>query len=117
MRRQYDRWVGISIPERSLQRANEIAANITENSANAQTFARQATMVDGSLHYVTKVPMRESIYKTLPVLQEELGGIFTVLATRTYGAWEEHLSFEDWLSSAGLTLVPWNDDFESENED
>jgi hypothetical protein len=117
MRKQYDRWVGMSIPERSLHRANDIASSITGNSANAYTFKRQAMGTDDGLHYVAKVPMRESIFEMLPDLQEELQGSFAVLATYAHGAWEEHLSFEDWLSSRGLTLISWDDDFIDENED
>lgn len=112
MRKQYDRWVGMSIPELSLHRANDVASKITGNPANVYTFTRSATNADdNNLYYVAKVPMRESIFEMLPVLQEELGGSFVVLATYAHGAWEEHLSFADWLSSENLTLVPWVDDF------
>jgi hypothetical protein len=107
----YDRWVGIWIPEASVESANVAAAELSGNPADALTFMRQATDDQGSKYYIATVPMREFAFDALPSLQLKLGGGFVQLATRVEGQWFVHCDFENWLEKVGLTIL------EEETED
>jgi hypothetical protein len=110
MRKFYDKWVGMWVPESSVESANAAAANASGNQADAMTFARKAIDAQGKVVYVAKTPMRDFIFDQLPSIQEQVGGGFGVLATNAQGNWIVHLSFEEWLVEVGLVLEELNDE-------
>ncbi len=113
MNAPYDRWVGIWIPDASVQAANQAAVQMTGNDNDIRSFTTRAIFSNGSLAYVTKAPMRESAYEQLTTLKQILGGDFEVLATRVNGNWVESVTFEDWLQRNDLTLESeMNDSFD-----
>jgi len=111
---RYDRWVGLSVPEESVDAANAVAVSMTGNPADGKTFIRHARAKDGTVHYVAKTPMRESKFQDLPALQQALGGQFGTLSVREGDVWHEVSSFDDWLDSVGLVLEQRDDDFGEE---
>jgi hypothetical protein len=110
----YDKWVGIAVPEHNVNAANAMAASITGNDAEMQTFVRRAFSGDGTVFYVTMVPMRDSVYDQLPSMQTQLDGNYEVLASRNEFGWNRIKSFEEWLEQVGLILEEWESEFDEE---
>jgi len=113
MRTEYDKWVAMAVPDSKVDAANEMAASITGNQADLQTFVRRAFATNGAIFYVTLVPMRESVFELMPTLQSTMEGTYDVIKLRTNHEWMTIKTFEEWLMQVGLVLEEWEYEFDA----